>query len=44
MTLSKEVLEREISNSTQAIIAHEEGIEIHKIVLKSFKEAVEQLE
>lgn len=43
MDLSREVLEREIEGSENAILAHREGEEIHKIVLSAFKAKLAKL-
>ena len=37
MAISRDVLETEITGSEAALKAHEQGIEIHKIVLGAFK-------
>ena len=42
MVISKEILERELEASKAAIKAHEEGMEIHKIVSKAFEEALKK--
>ena len=43
MALSKETLEREIKGSEEALKAHQEGIYIHEIVSKAFKQELEKL-
>jgi len=42
MVLSKKDIEIEIKASEETIKKMEKGIEIHKIVLKSFKQALEK--
>lgn len=37
MDLPKKVIERELASSKAALKAHEEGVEVHKIVLKCFE-------
>lgn len=43
MDLSREILQREIDSSEAALKAHKDGILIHEIVLKSFKEELGKL-
>jgi hypothetical protein len=41
--LSREVLERELKGSEEALKAHQEGALIHEIVAKAFREELEKL-
>jgi len=43
MAISREVLETEIAGSEAALIAHEQGLEIHRIVLGAFKAELAKL-
>jgi len=43
MAISREVLEKEIVGSEAALIAHEQGLEIHRIVLGAFKAELAKL-
>ena len=40
MVISKDLIKKELDASKAALKAHEEGIEIHKIVTKAFEEAL----
>ncbi len=40
MGLSKTDLEREIKSSEAALKAHQEGIDVHTLVLKAFEDAL----
>ena len=42
MALSEEILKREIEAGKAAIKAHEEGVEIHKIVNKAFEDELKK--
>jgi hypothetical protein len=43
MVLSYEQVQAEIDASKAALKAHEDGIEVHKIVIKAFEEALAKL-
>ena len=43
MAISREVLETEIAGSEAALKAHEQGLEIHRIVLGAFKAELEKM-
>ena len=43
MVLTRELIEKEIVGSEAALKAHEEGVEIHKVVLKMFREELAKL-
>lgn len=42
MALAKDVLERELKASEAALKAHQEGIEVHKIVSEAFQKELEK--
>jgi len=41
-TSNREIWERELKASQEALKAHQEGIEIHKVVCKAFEEELEK--
>jgi len=43
MGLTRELIEKEIVGSEAALKAHEDGVEIHKVVLKMFKDELAKL-
>ena len=43
MALTRALIEKEIAGSEAALKAHEEGVEIHKVVLKMFREELAKL-
>ncbi len=44
MVLTKKLIEKEIAGSEAALIAHEEGVEVHTAVLKMFRAELAKLE
>jgi|24BtaG_2_1085350.scaffolds.fasta_scaffold00228_10 hypothetical protein len=42
MTLKRDLIEREIAGSTAAIETHSNGIKIHSIVLRAFREELKK--
>jgi len=43
MGLTRELIEKEIAGSEAALKAHEDGVEIHTVVLKMFREELAKL-